>query len=173
MIPVETWFPVVTLLAGTAIGGVLEALRDNRAGRREKLARVELRAETDRLRRLEFQKATLLELQDHYTIAVRQIGQIHHHQMKAFYQALQQDSWGASPLPSALDSGVLSTMQQVGKLRVRVADESLRRMLSELNSIYADICLAKSEQQSQTLIMRMPNLVEGLNDRMGELLRST
>lgn len=171
MIPVETWFPVVTLFAGTIIGGVLEALRDKRALRREEIARQDARREADRVRRFEFQKATLIDLQDQCAILARQIGQMHHHDMTTFYRALQEDRWGSTQLPGALADEVLSTTQQVGKLQVRVADDDLRNLVHQLTTIYAQVSLAKSEHESEGHMTGLPGLVEALNNRVGRLLR--
>tara|TARA_R110002020_G_scaffold424468_1_gene633716 strand:+ start:2253 stop:2774 length:522 start_codon:yes stop_codon:yes gene_type:complete len=171
MIPVETWFPVVTLLAGTSIGGVLEALRDNRALHRETIAREHSRLETDRLRKLEFQKGTLIELQDQCTILTRQIGQMHHHDMTTFYRALQEERWGVAQLPNGLSDAVLSSTQQVGKLQARVADDTLRHLVSQLTSIYAQVSVAKSEEASKLQMTKLSALIEALNSRVGQLLR--
>jgi hypothetical protein len=173
VIPVETWFPVVTLLAGTMIGEVLEALRDRRAMVREAIARAEARTESDRFRSIAFQRETLLAVQDHFTTFVRQIGEMHHHLLMAHYQSGKEGSWGSTRLPEALNDGIFGTAQQVGKLRVRIADEKLRGHLKKLNSIYSGVAIAKTEAESAGLMRELPDLVEALNERVGELLRQS
>src|SRR5688572_11116413 len=108
MIPVETWFPVVTLLAGTALGGILEALRDGRARQREDGARRHAIDEANRLRRMEFQRVSLLSLQDECTKLIRHIGQMHHHDLISFRQG--KGAWAQTPGPDSWGEASLATM---------------------------------------------------------------
>jgi hypothetical protein len=59
----ETWFPVVTLIVGAVGKGFGDFLNDKRKTKAEKEARHEQRLDALRLRRVEFQRSTLLDLQ--------------------------------------------------------------------------------------------------------------
>ena len=172
MIPADTWFPVVTLLFGTVLGGVLEALRDRRAIAREAAARAETRAEVDRLRRLEFQQSTLLALQDSVTDLIRHIGVIHHHDLVS-YRLGAAEKWGETPLPDKKDTDILATVQLVGKLRVRADDAKLRTMVSEITGVYSGVGLARSEENAEAILHRLPDLVLAFHERIGILIRGT
>lgn len=171
MIPTETWFPVVTLLMGTVLGGVLEALRDRRAMHREAVARHHAQGLADRLRRQEFQRATLLSLQDECTRLTRIIGQMHHHDMISFREG--KGGWGKTPMPDDLSNGALAAMQNVNKLRVRLVDDDLRKMVAQLGRIYSDTGLARTEEAADAAIAPLSNSIEGINDRVGMLLRQS
>ncbi len=169
MIPTDIWFPVVTLLVGTGLGGVLEALRDRRALRREAIARGHAQEEADRTRRREFQRATIIALQDECANLTRRIGQMHHHD--AVSSADDGSKWATTPMPVELSQGALATAQQVGKLRVRVADGELRELVARLTTIYGNTGAARSEQAAQAAIAPLSHCIETINERIGVLLR--
>lgn len=74
----EIRFPVITLIVGVVLKGIFDAITDGRAERREKDARRALRLDAFRQRRDEFQRATLLELQEVVARLVRFAGRAHH-----------------------------------------------------------------------------------------------
>src|SRR5215831_5411276 len=61
-IPPETWFPVVTLITGVMLKAVFDMMTDRRTALREREARRDQRRDALRLKRVEFQRATLMSV---------------------------------------------------------------------------------------------------------------
>jgi hypothetical protein len=80
----ETWFPVITLIAGAGLTGILAFMADRRKLFGEKEARKDQRLDAARIRRIEFQHATLLELQEAMAKLARFAGQTYIHDFIAF-----------------------------------------------------------------------------------------
>lgn len=74
----EVWFPVVTLMGGAMIGVITQTITDWRTAERERLARLEQRQDAARDRRIEFQRATLLELRERVGELIRAAGEANH-----------------------------------------------------------------------------------------------
>jgi len=161
--------PVASLLAGTVLGGVLEALRDRRTVRRERIARMEARADADHVRTVEFQRTTLIALQIECTKLIRQIGQMHHFDA----MSARDKGWGKTMHPEGLSDGVLATLQQVGMLRVRVEDEAIRAISLHLTEISTKVGMARSEEEGNSAIAPLTTLVPDLNEKIGSVLRRT
>ncbi|MDI6835818.1 MAG: hypothetical protein QMD99_08900 [Rhizobiaceae bacterium] len=77
-IPSDVWFPVVTLIIGSVLKGLYDLMADQRVERREKAARLEMRHDAQMLRKTEFQRKTILELQEEVAKLARATGQMNH-----------------------------------------------------------------------------------------------
>ncbi|WP_069057795.1 hypothetical protein [Sinorhizobium sp. RAC02] len=137
----DVWFPVITLIVGASLKVVFDVLAERRAFRRERLGREEQRRDSLRLRRLDFQHATLLEFQDVVSRLARFFGRAHHHDVMSFRASEQ---WGKSLLGEEVNQGITNEQGAFSRLRVRIKDEETRQL-----------ALAFSESGQRLFLRRM------------------
>jgi hypothetical protein len=168
--------PITTLLGG--LGGYLLAgrndeARDGRAAEREKSAR---RAElADRLEedRHNFQRDTLLELQDELQRLARAATRI-------LLQAEETvENGGVYRLPGALSDEEFQIRTSVRRLWVRVLDPELRRDVEDFITVCRNLGLPKGEEDKDEVLTRLYmkhkcvlETYEAVNDALGVQLRA-
>jgi hypothetical protein len=122
--------PVLSFAAGAAaqLGG--EALRDRRRTAREESAAARARAREDERAARDFERETLLALQDAVQRYARLVGRAHHAAHKHIRGA------GGSPrtlvLPDDVDAGLLSATAEVDRLQSRVASAEVAGWMSRM-----------------------------------------
>lgn len=120
--------PVLSFAAGAAaqLGG--EALRDRRLTAREEAAAARAQARDDQQAAREFERETLLELQDAAKRWARMIGRAQH----AAHVHVRRDGGTAQSLelPPEVDEGLLATGVEVDRLGSRVASAEVAERLS-------------------------------------------
>ena len=168
-LPAQVWFPVVTLVVGALLKGIFDMLSDRRSHRREREARYEQRRDALALRRAEFQRETLLKLQDVISQMTRLTGRINHEDVMAFRQS---GAWRQNRLPEDVNQGYLEATMQMGQLRVRVRDDSIRELAAHFSSTCAGVGMATSEDESRALIDEIVSVRDQLVERLGAVLRS-
>jgi hypothetical protein len=168
-VPTEVWFPVVTLGLGYAAKSATDWLQDRRHAAREAASRSETRRHQILLRRADFQRQTLLELQDAAKQLTRKTAQI------CFaYKAAQQSGggeWGEHPLPPELDESVRESRATISLLRVRVRDARIVHLTDELLTAGVECSLANSEEAAFSKFGEASEHGNQLNDRIGEILK--
>jgi hypothetical protein len=156
--------------AGTAIlsgalgllGGVLiEHLRT----RGDRAARTEARQDE----RDDFQRQTLLELQEAIARYGRLVGQLHHHDTMAFKQT---GDWAKTRLGADLDEDFRSAQVQLRLLAERVRDDELRPLVYGFSNRGVLVGMATSQgQATERMDDWMASMIK-LQDRLGSVLRS-
>lgn len=167
-VPSQTWFPVITLIVGVVLKGFLDSFADRRAAKREEDARHAQRRDNLRLQRDEFQRATLLELQEAVAELARFTGRAHHLDVMAFRKS---GAWQKQILPKDVDEGLLKAQTTTNRLRVRIRDEETRKLGQTFASCCVSVSLAKSEQDADAAILHMSSVLEELHDQIGLVLR--
>lgn len=162
------WLPSLTAFLGYAVAALSEWWRDQRAYKREREAQGERRQEQSHMRRNEFQRATLLELQDELVKLIRAIGEGHHQDVMAHRAG---GAWQKQLYGNDLDSRIHAGMTKTSTLGVRVRDKDVRRLLSELRQQCSEAVHCKNEEISERAISLAQAVYDKLNDRIGELLR--
>lgn len=168
-IPSQVWFPVVTLVAGTVLKGIFDALADKRTRLRERETRYDQRRDANALRRAEFQRTTLLELQETVSQLARATGQIHHHDRIAFRES---GVWRQNLVPEVVDDGYLLATTRIGQLRVRVRDEQIRELAKDFTGACADAGYTRNEAEANAKIETVLELHQRLMERLGTVLRA-
>ncbi|WP_150792038.1 hypothetical protein [Pandoraea iniqua] len=163
------WFPVVTLLLGAILKAVFDAMTDRRLERREQAARHEARRDAFRLRHSEFQRATLLELQDAVVTLARLTGQSHYQDLIAYRT---KGTWQREPNTDDVSEGFLKSQQLLSKLRVRVSNDRIRELTKDVSSACADTVHAPDEMSATLALSRMSDVLSELQDSIGDMLRS-
>lgn len=165
----ETWFPVITLLLGAVAKGVGDHLSDSRKTKAEREARHEQRLDAIQLRRVEFQRSTLLDLQSAMQKLARATGKASHEDTMAFRQT---GVWGKNHVSEEANIGALEAHTLINILRVRVNDERIRVIADKFSSTCSHHVFCKSEEKSDACMREMSKHMVELNERIGEILRT-
>lgn len=165
----QTWFPVVTLVLGLVLKSVFDALTDRRTARREREARQEQRQDAFRLRRIEFQRASLLELQEAIQQLARFTGQSNHEYVMAYRTS---GTWRKQPLTEEADQGFLRAQTSVGLLRVRIRDQEVRQLAEQFSKVCVDVVVSTSETAADHALRQITNAITELHERIGAILRN-
>jgi hypothetical protein len=168
-IPPETWFPVVTLIIGVVLKAVFDMLTDRRTALREREARQDQRRDALRLKRVEFQRATLLELQEAISQLARFAGQAHHQDLLAYRGS---GAWRKRPLTEEVNQGFLTAQTSVGRLRVRVGDQRVRQLAELLSTVCTNAVLSANEGASEHALRDMMAVLTDLQEQIGAILRN-
>jgi hypothetical protein len=166
--PTEVWLPLVTLLLGYAGSLLTESRRDARLAQREEKARADTRALAGADWRDEFQRKTLLELQEALLVVARTSAEMHTEDLRGFKAT---GKWGGGLHSEELDqrgqasNGILST------IKVRVLDDQLRATVDEFHKAATRTAvLARSREEGVAAMGVMTNSMASANERIGELL---
>ncbi|MGX5846914.1 hypothetical protein ACWGTO_07530 [Mesorhizobium sp. PL10] len=165
----EVWFPVVTLVAGALIGAFTQILTDRRTAHRERIARLEQRQDAARTRRIEFQRVTLLELQD-------RAGDLARSAAKTFLadEAAHRETgvWRQNLVGEDVSNEFFIAQTTVVKLRERVLDDQVRELTTKLRDACVNTEQARSKDNAFRWLSQVSDLLRTLNVRIGEELRS-
>lgn len=175
----SNWLPLVTAFLGYALAAITELFRDRRAHKREieaqafvrdreREARDVARRDERFERRTEFQRETLLNLQEEVFKLMRTTAEMQHSDAMALRSGVQ---WHKQLLPPDLNVRAFSANVQTTKLKVRVADEGVRELVNELKKHATSVACSDSETAGEQANLRMIQTYGELNDRIGELLR--
>jgi hypothetical protein len=168
-VPFEVWFPVSTFIAGFAGSLLTEALRDKRLATREREAREAERELIRTQRRDDFQRETLLPLQE----ALQDLGRatmVLHIEDSQKYR--ETGDWGRSQLSPEWNETNPQAQGGVQVLKVRVLDDDLRRLIQEMTEASTNVLLVKSEAEAELHMREMTLQNVDVQERLGELLRN-
>lgn len=168
-LPSAVWFPVVTLIVGAALKGLFDALTDRRALHREREARREQRLDAIRLRRTQFERETLLELQDVVLKLARHTGRGNYEDVVAHHKS---GNWRKALLSDEVNKGSQEAQASLNRLRVRVRDEEIRRLAATFSETCAQVFMSSSKEAADEALARMSNQFIELQERVGDVLRS-
>jgi len=145
-ISATTWFPVVTLIIGLLLKGAFDVFADNRRLAREQVARLEQFTLEGIVRRNEFQRTTLLELQ----LALEQVSLLTMRAVVADREAFEVTSvWKKNFLGEEINEPLRASMAQVNRLTVRIRHDDLREALGEFRCT-CDALVHAQDEDSET-----------------------
>ncbi|HDR8984381.1 hypothetical protein [Burkholderia vietnamiensis] len=165
----QTWFPVVTLVIGASLKAIFDYFSDGRLRKRELEARREQRRDAIRISRADFQRATLLELQEACQQLARATGRMAHEDLVAFRTT---GKWHMHRLSEETDQSSLKGFTSVSKLRVRVRDEEIRDLANTFSLKCIAVGSANTEEASDRELTRMGIVLDQLQEKIGAALRS-
>jgi len=168
-IPSAVWLPIATLILGGVLTAFFDAQKDRRALDREREARKDQRSDTLLLKRIEFQRDTLLALQDAIASFGRFTGQMHLHDEQVFRETKE---WGKSQLGEEISNGAFAANVLLDKLRVRVDDDTIREQTSRFRLLCLAVGEARSESTSTGALNEAMAVMAPLHERIGEVLRN-
>jgi len=172
----DVWLPILSLVLGYAFALLTEAFRDGRQRQREEAARTadrqaarEAKREELEQRHREFQRQTLLKLQEALHDLGRVYGEEHHADVM---HGRKQGSWRPRAiLGEELNLRAAATERRVNILASRVDDEGVRALAARMREAGSRLTFANSEDESFALLQSSIEPFGPLNDRIGEILR--
>jgi len=166
----EVWLPLLTLGLGWAGSLATEGLRDRRLADRETRAREAESTTKQAERRDDFQRETLLGLQEAIVALGQATASIHREDRRRHRE--EGVPW------SQLEAGEKATQSwwdasfAVGKLKVRVLDHDLRGLMNRFHDASTVVLLAGSEAEASVASEGMTQTGADAQQRLGELLRA-
>jgi hypothetical protein len=145
-----TIFPIVTLVIGHTLASRNDRAKDERAIERERVARAEERRDRVMTRRAEFQRNTLIELQDTAIAFARATGALHHADLMAYRTT--GDQWGRQMLPDDLSERHASLSRQIDILKARIGPGAVQVRAAALQTICSNSAGARSEGEAVTIL---------------------
>jgi hypothetical protein len=152
------------ITGGVAIGG--EILR----GRQESNQDSTERADNRLLASDQFQRESLLALQDAAADLARACGRLHHHDLTEFRRT---GTWGGSTVGEELGEAARLGARAVSLYRSRIADAETRDLEAALASGYGRLVAAKDQPAGDAADAAVAHATDQLITRTGELIRST
>jgi hypothetical protein len=163
-----TWFPVLTLVAGYIMKAVSDRLDHSRAVQRER----ENRRETHRIqlaeRRAEFQRKTLLDLQEAIQDLLRASGSIIHSDTMTFRTT---GEWRRQKLPEGLSQDQFVANRKCILLIVRVRNDEIRNLAHSFRIAALDASNSPDEKTANSKMLGAGDNSERLHKLIGEQLR--
>jgi len=170
---------VFTAFLGYIASSISEWLRDRRASERERataeatsIREREAREATRQVqlfeRRANFQRETLLNLQDAVVKLTRTAGRMHHIDEM---EHRKTGKWGGFSFPEGLSDDALQAGVAIMVLTSRVRDEQIREMVKTFKSNANRIGISPNEQATRKALEGMIEVLEPLHERIGEILR--
>lgn len=166
--PATTWFPVLTLLLGACLKAAFDWLGDRRMSARERAARLDQRRDARAARRTEFQRETLLALQEAIILLGRLTGQAHYQTLMAHREGA---GWGNLPVTEEVSVGYTDALNLTTKLRARTADEEARQLAQLFQNECTSTVFAVSEASAEAGRQRLVKVQDELHERIGLLIR--
>ncbi|WP_153019300.1 hypothetical protein [Lysobacter capsici] len=163
----EIWFPVVTLIIGSLITALFDWLKDRRTLSRESVSRKELRSDALRLKRIEFQRSTLLDLQITAHSLCRQAALAN----LALVQA-EREGQRNTKLPGTVAEDLRAASANFQLLRVRVRDSQIRMLCDALTEVVSIIAMSDSTKVSNGALVNATSVYNEMNEKIGLILRS-
>jgi hypothetical protein len=168
-VPSDSWFPVLTLILGFGASSLAELLRDRRLLNRERESREALRRGQAIERSTNFQRQTLLDLQDALFQLARAAGASYHQDLMAYRQTGQ---WQKQLLPDGSAEAVRLAQARTSILHVRVADVGVRELVCRFKAEVVAVLMSPGLAESEYSHASMGTTFEEINQRIGEILRS-
>lgn len=121
-----------------------------------------------RERAREFQRTTLLELQEALVLNARLFVRAHLEDAASF----RKNPTAKPMLSDKLDDELAQSNRRVSLLTERVADDPLRERIKEVRKLMDKVVIARSLQESQSAAENFPVPFQGLMEHLGTVLRS-
>jgi hypothetical protein len=164
------WFPVLTLVLGFALSFVTDWFRRQHELERDRESRRETRRDKLSEQRRNFQRETLLALQEAVFDLTRTTGAAHHQDEMAYRKTGQ---WQKQLLGEELNQQDFLAMRRTGMFVVRVRDSSLRELVLKFRELAGEMASTRLSREACASVMNnMVDLVEQIHNRTGELLRT-
>jgi hypothetical protein len=155
-------------LAGTVVGA-LASMGTTWLANRASQELQEARSRDERAERArEFQRQTLVDLQEAVHDAVRLVHRAYLED-RASHRTTKE--WGKSLLSSEVDEGIRLALRRVSILVERVADDALRAEIKTVMSNAAGVLHAGDEEEAQTQLDRSTMVATAALERVGTVLR--
>ena len=161
---------VITTSVALILGWLLSEASNWFRTRRDEAYRKLARREAKDDQRADFQRQTLIEIQEKLLQLNRSTFQIYFADLMAQNQG---GRWGSNLVPDEIAEMDRELTMRLAALTVRVADDGLREQISGYIQICKEVGSAKSQDEAHQAEMEMERLFGSVNIHLGEILRST
>jgi hypothetical protein len=161
----STLLPIITLMIGVILNAGIEYLRDGRVLKREQKARKIRREEAIASNRIEFQRETLLKLQDAINEVGRQTAKLHIHDLKHLKTT---GNWQEAVLPPEVDEADRAALSTVSILYVRVQDKDIKALVDEFRTDHNNTLKSVNSVVAEQAFAKMQNTFVRLNEKIGD-----
>jgi uncharacterized coiled-coil protein SlyX len=162
----------VATLVGTFLGFLTATLNERFRDQRTRAREVEARAEARRLhlfeRRTDFQRETLLRLQDAVFELSRVVSKMNHLERMEYKKA---GTWGKLMFPEELDDDSLKATVKTSMYMVRVRDQGIREMATTFRNLASKLNICKTPVEAEQTLMEMMAAIPPLHECIGIVLR--
>jgi hypothetical protein len=156
-------------LLGTLVGAMASIATAWMASRSSNRIQSEKHAEERAERAKEFQRETLLALQEAIHDALRLNARAHFEDVASFRKT---GRWGRELLSDEVNDGLILSRRKVAILIERVVDASLRTDVKSLMRVAAKGGFAQSEQEAEMNLFELSERMTPLLENIGSVLRS-
>jgi len=163
-----SFVPALSAFGGFLLAALAEYLRDRRTREREREARADARRLQLFQRRSEFQRETLLNLQDAVFALSRAGGRVHHLDEMEFRKT---GVWGGNHLPEDLNEEARLAAVKVSAFMVRVRDENVRELTKTFRDHATRLGVCRSREEGRQAAEAMGETIPLLHERIGLVLR--
>jgi|SRR5271170_4786890 len=161
---------IIIALIGFVSAVLIESIRNKSVHKRERDARDAVRRDALLERRNEFQRQTLLALQDSAMKLMQTTTALHHADLMSYHE---EGKWPTKPYPADTERENMLANAQTALLGVRVYDDVVRERLQQLKDKCTFGTLPFSDEALSRAAMREAGIIfVQLNKRIGEVLRS-
>ena len=141
------WFPVITLILGFITKSMSDWFGHFLSRSRERESRNDDKQEKRTERRIDFQRQTLLDLQETAMFLARNTGEAQHIDLMVYKKT---GAWQKELLPDDLDENFRSNIAKVNMLRVRVLDSNIRTLADNFRKTCTATILAHDKNSSDS-----------------------
>jgi hypothetical protein len=159
--------PILTLILGFVTASITEWFRDGRAIRREREAREDTSRAQRFERRTNFQRETLLNLQDSVAKLARVTGKMHHFDLMEYRKTGKRGSL----FPDEFSDESQKANVSITLLTSRVRDDGIRKLAEMFREAANWVPLCPSEEDAKAAVGKMAETLDALYKRTGEALR--
>jgi hypothetical protein len=151
------------VVLGAVVTGFVTLRQAELATQREREARQALREQERQDRRDNFQRETLLALQDVLSELHTAVGR---EQDRMLTAEAEQGAWPVKPVELPLPEDFMKAHREITKLRARVFDQELRDLMRDIRDGSTQILIAHDRETSMLHVRRVDKLVGRLHDRV-------
>lgn len=161
--------PVMTLVVGWGLAQLGDERHDRRQVKREAAAAQATRQVSVDDCRSNFQRESLLSLQEEMAHLARATGRLRYEDTMLYRN--EGKPWGRMPLSEEWSDKHFAATVETNKLTVRIADDELREAVGAFVSLCGDVGGANSDVHSFDLLKRAIEAHRVTTERIGILLR--
>lgn len=162
------WFPVFTLILGYVTKALSDWIQHRRTLERERETRPEIRQDVATDRRIQFQRQTLLDLQEAAMGLARNTGSMNHLDVMGHRTA---GIWHGQRYPDDLNENHALATARTSMLVVRVDDAEVRELADAFKTSASEATLSKTAANADSWMMKMAKSFDELQQRIGIVLR--
>ena len=165
-----SWFPVFMLLLGSAITVFIGAIENRRTLKRDREAREDARRDKLLEYRNEFQRDSLVQLQEAMFELGRATTLIHMHNKRSYAKT---GEWHQQMYPEEINERERAAHGRTAMLVVRVRDDKVRELVQEFKDIAIQATMSsESKEEADRRMRQLQKKHVEMNQRIGELLRT-